>query len=59
MQNLISTTKLRQTFFDPSINMVFSQLKKELDENKKQKEEALNELNAWKFTSERYVCSCT
>jgi hypothetical protein len=52
MQNLISTTKLRQTFVDPSINLVINQLKKELDENRRQKEEALSELNAWKFTSE-------
>jgi pre-mRNA-splicing regulator WTAP len=70
MQNLISTTKIRQTFVDPSVNIVLNQLKKELDENRKvyfysnffskqknifsfkQKEDALNELNAYKFTSE-------
>lgn len=53
MQNIMSTTKARQTFIDPSINLVLVQMKKELDEVRKQKDEALSELNAWKFTSER------
>ena len=35
MQNIISTTKIRHTFVDPSINLVINQLKKELDENRK------------------------
>ena len=35
MQNLIATTKLRQTLIDPSVNLVLNQLKKELDENRK------------------------
>ncbi len=53
IQTMISTNKLRQTFLDPAVNQIIIQLKKELDECKKQKEEAQNELNAWKFTAER------
>ena len=55
MQNLMSSSKLKQTFLDPAINKVIQQLKKELEECKKQREEALSELSAWKFNAERLV----
>ena len=50
---MLANVKMRQPLLDPSVNMVISQLKNELDECKRQKEDAQNELNAWKFSADR------
>lgn len=48
-----ASSKLKQTLTDPCVNLVIMELKKELDECKRQREEALNELNSYKFTNDR------
>jgi len=49
----LKTSKM--TFVDPSVNAIIIQLKKELDEVKKKKEELQNELSATKFNPDRLV----
>lgn len=41
------------TFVDPSVNAIIVQLKKELDEARKKKDELQMELDSWKFNPER------
>jgi hypothetical protein len=55
MQNLIATSKSKQTFLDPAVNIAFIQMKKEIEECRRQKEEAQDELNAWKFTADSHM----
>merc|ERR1719244_2320264 len=45
-----SSAQLRQTLIDPAVNLVIQKMTKECDQQKKQAEEAQNELAAWKFT---------
>ncbi|CAF0936401.1 unnamed protein product [Didymodactylos carnosus] len=45
-----SFTKLRQTYLDPAINLIFQRMRDELDACRKAREEAQNELQAWQFT---------
>jgi hypothetical protein len=48
-----TTKAIKVTFVDPSVNAIIIQLKKELDEMKKKKEELQNELTATKFNPDR------
>jgi len=45
-----SLARLRQTYLDPAINLIFQQMREELEQCRKAKEEAQNELQAWQFT---------
>jgi hypothetical protein len=55
LQNLVATSKSKQTYLDPAVNLAFIQMRKELDECRRQKEEAQDELNAWKFTADSHM----
>lgn len=46
---------LRNTLIDPAVNLMIQRMKKELDETKKKLEDTQNDLNAWKFTPDRYT----
>lgn len=51
------------SFVDPSINSIIIQLKRELDETKKKRDDLQNELNSWKFNpdsqmSKRLMAKC-
>ena len=48
-----ATNNKQNSFIDPSINAMIIQLRKELDETKKKRDELQMELNATKFTPER------
>ena len=43
------------SFVDPSINSIIIQLKRELDETKKKRDDLQNELNSWKFNPDRLI----
>jgi pre-mRNA-splicing regulator WTAP len=45
---------LRSTLIDPAVNLIIQRMKKELEETKKKLEDTQNDLNAWKFTPDRY-----
>lgn len=45
---------LRSTLLDPAVNFVIQRMKKELEETKKKLEDTQNDLNAWKFTPDRF-----
>ena len=51
-----STGALRSTLLDPAVNILIQKMKKELEDTKKKLEDTQNDLNAWKFTPDRYVC---
>jgi hypothetical protein len=42
-------------FVDPAVNAIIVQLKKELEEARKKKDEIQNELNSWKFNPEGFA----
>ena len=48
-----SLSRLRQMNLDPSINLIFSQMRYEIDQSRKARDEAQNELQACQFTSDR------
>jgi hypothetical protein len=56
MRDMIQTpslSRLRQTYLDPSINLIFSQMRDEIDQNRKARDEAQNASQALQFTSDR------
>lgn len=63
MRDMIQTPslgRLRQTYLDPSINLIFGQMRDEIDRSRKARDEAQNELQAWQFTPDRFISlSCT
>jgi len=46
---------LRSTLLDPAVNLIIQKLKKDLAETKKKLEDTQNDLNATKFTTDRYI----
>ena len=50
---------LRSTLLDPAVNLIVNKMKKELEETKKKLEDTQNDLNAWKFTPDRFVTKRT
>lgn len=48
-----SLSRLRQTYLDPSINLIYGQMRDEIEHSRKAREEAQNELQAYKFTPDR------
>jgi hypothetical protein len=53
MMQVPSLSRLRQTYLDPSMNLIFSQMRDEIDQNRKARDETQNELQALQFTSNR------
>jgi hypothetical protein len=52
MMQTPSLSRLRQTYLDPSINIIFSQMRDEIDQNRKAHEVTQNALQAFQFTSD-------
>ncbi|CAF1248085.1 unnamed protein product [Adineta steineri] len=55
MRDMIQTPtlgRLRQTYLDPSVNLIYGQMREEIEHSRKARDEAQNELQAWKFTSD-------
>jgi hypothetical protein len=55
MMQTPSLGRLRQTYLDPSINLIYGQMRDEIDNSRKARDEAQNELQAWQFTSDRCI----
>jgi hypothetical protein len=53
MMQTPSLSRLRQTYLDPTMNLIFSQMRDEIDQSRKVRDEAQNELQAVQFTSNR------
>lgn len=49
-----SLSTLKCTLVDPAVNIIVQKLKNELNTTKASLEETQNELNAWKFTPDRF-----
>jgi hypothetical protein len=50
MMQTPSLGRLRQTYLDPSINLIYGQMREEIEHSRKARDEAQNELQAWQFT---------
>ncbi|UJR34015.1 hypothetical protein I4U23_021429 [Adineta vaga] len=50
MMQTPSLARLRQTYLDPSINLIYGQMREEIEHSRKARDEAQNELQAWQFT---------
>lgn len=48
-----SLSRLRHTYLDPSMNLIFGQMRDEIDQNRKTRDETQNELQAFQFTPDR------
>lgn len=46
-------TRLRQTYLDPSVNLIFGHMREEIERTRLARDEAQNELQACQFTSDR------
>ena len=55
MMQTPSLGRLRQTYLDPSINLIFGQMRDEIDRSRKARDEAQKELQAWQFTPDRFI----
>ncbi len=53
MMQTPSSSRLRQTYLDPSMNLIFGQMRDEIDQSRKARDEAQNSLQACQFTSDR------
>ena len=53
MMQTPSLGRLRQSYLDPSINLIFGQMRDEVDRSRKAQADAHNELQAWQFTPDR------
>ena len=55
MMQTPSLNRLRQTFLDPSINLIFGQMRDEIERTRKARDETQNELDACQFTPDRFA----
>ena len=58
MRDMIQTPslgRLRQTYLDPSINLIVGQMRDEIDRSRKARDEAQSELQGWQFTADRLM----
>lgn len=53
MMQTPSLGRLRQTYLDPSVNLIYGQMRDEIEHSRKGRDEAHNELQAWQFTPDR------
>ncbi|CAF1151334.1 unnamed protein product [Adineta ricciae] len=52
MMQTPSLARLRQTYLDPSINLIYGQMREEIENSRKACDEAQNELHALQFTAD-------
>lgn len=52
---MVHSGSIHATFLDPAVNVLVQSLREELNKAKSAQEETQNELNAWKFTPDRYL----
>jgi hypothetical protein len=50
-----SSSQLQSMLLDPAVNLLFSQMKREMDCSRTQLEQSQKDLAAWKFTPDRLV----
>ena len=50
-------SQLHRVLVDPSVNIMFQTMKKQLADYKQKLEQAQNHLSAWKFTPDRLACA--
>ncbi|CAF3343415.1 unnamed protein product [Rotaria sp. Silwood1] len=50
MMQTPSLSRLRQTYLDPSINLIYGRMRDEIEQSRKACDEAQNELHSWQFT---------
>lgn len=50
LSQIASNDQLQRSFLDPAVNMIFEEMKKEVEKSKLKVEEMQSELSAWKFT---------
>ncbi|CAF5039976.1 unnamed protein product, partial [Rotaria socialis] len=50
MMQTPSFSRLRQTYLDPSINLIYGKMRDEIEHSRKAREEAQKELHSWQFT---------
>ena len=53
MMQAPSLSRLRQAYLDPSINLIYGKMREEIEQCRKAREEAQNELQSWQFTPDR------
>ena len=51
-----SSAQLQSMLLDPAVNLLFTQMKHEMDTCRSQLEQSQKDLAAWKFTPDRYCC---
>lgn len=51
-----SSAQLQSMLLDPAVNLLFMQMKHEMDTCRSQLEQSQKDLAAWKFTPDRYYC---
>jgi len=51
-----SSAQLQSMLLDPAVNLLFMQMKHEMDTCRSQLEQSQKDLAAWKFTPDRYHC---
>ena len=49
-----SSAQLQSMLLDPAVNLLFVQMKREMDTCRSQLEQSQKDLAAWKFTPDRY-----
>jgi len=49
-----SSAQLQSMLLDPAVNLLFMQMKREMDTCRSQLEQSQKDLAAWKFTPDRY-----
>ena len=49
-----SSSQLQSMLLDPAVNLLFTQMKREMDTCRSQLEQSQKDLAAWKFTPDRY-----
>lgn len=54
-----SSAQLQSMLLDPAVNLLFMQMKRELDTFRSQLEQSQKDLAAWKFTPDRYCLLLT
>jgi len=51
-----SSAQLQSMLLDPAVNLLFTQMKHEMDTCRSQLEQSQKDLAAWKFTPDRFYC---
>lgn len=54
LHRIPTNTQLESYLLDPALNYMFERMKKEVDASNTRVEEMQKEMNAWKFSTDRY-----